>query len=80
MNIEQIRDYCLTKPGVTDSFPFDKSTLVFKVMNKMFALTGLEGDPPYVNLKCNPERVFELHKQHPEVTPAWHYNKFIISF
>jgi predicted DNA-binding protein (MmcQ/YjbR family) len=51
MNIEEIRDYCLAKPGVTEGFPFDEQTLVFKVMNKMFALSGLEGDPPYVNLK-----------------------------
>ena len=53
MNIEEIRDHCLAKPGVTEGFPFDETTLVFKVMNKMFALTGLEGDPPYVNLKCD---------------------------
>jgi len=42
MNIEEIRDYCLAKPAVTEGFPFDASTLVFKVMNKMYALTGLE--------------------------------------
>ena len=54
MHIEEIRDYCLAKPGVTEGFPFGEDVLVFKVMNKMFALTGLEGDPPYVNLKCDP--------------------------
>jgi len=46
MNIEEIRDHCLTKPGVTEGFPFDESTLVFKVMNKMFAHIGLETDSP----------------------------------
>ena len=44
MNIEEIREYCISKPAVTEGFPFDQTTLVFKVMNKMFALTGLEGD------------------------------------
>jgi predicted DNA-binding protein (MmcQ/YjbR family) len=56
MNIEEIRDYSLSKPGTSEDFPFGEDVLVFKVMNKMFALTGLDGVPPYVNLKCNPER------------------------
>jgi len=56
MNIESFREYCLAKPGVTESFPFDEHTLVFKVMNKMFALTGLERTPFAINLKCDPER------------------------
>lgn len=55
MNIEEFRDYCLEKKGVTESFPFDEHTLVFKVMEKMFALTGLERLPAQVNLKCDPE-------------------------
>lgn len=75
MNIEEIRDYCLAKPGVTEGFPFDETTLVFKVMNKMFALTGLEGDPPYVNLKCDPERAIGLREQFEAIQPGWHMNK-----
>ncbi len=75
MNIEEIRDYCLAKPGVTEGFPFDETTLVFKVMNKMFALTGLEGDPPYVNLKCDPDRAVELREQYEAIQPGWHMNK-----
>jgi len=75
MNIEEIRDYCLSKPAVTEGFPFDETTLVFKVMNKMFALTGLEGDPPYVNLKCDPERAIELRERYEAVQPGWHMNK-----
>jgi predicted DNA-binding protein (MmcQ/YjbR family) len=75
MNIEEIRDYCLAKPGVTEGFPFGQDVLVFKVMNKMFALTGLEGDPPYVNLKCDPERAIELREQFEEIKPGYHMNK-----
>ncbi len=55
MNIEIFRDYCLAKPGVTEGFPFDETTLVFKVMEKMFTLANLDGDLS-VNLKCDPEK------------------------
>ena len=75
MNIEEIREYCLAKPGVTEGFPFDETTLVFKVMNKMFALTGLDGDPPFVNLKCDPDRAIELRGQYEGIQPGWHMHK-----
>ena len=75
MNIEEIREYCLAKPGVTEGFPFDESTLVFKVMNKIYALVGLERVPPFINLKCDPERAIELREQHKAIQPGWHMNK-----
>jgi hypothetical protein len=78
MNIEEIRDHCLAKPAVTEGFPFGQDVLVFKVMNKMFALTGLEGDPPYVNLKCDPERAIELREQYEAIQPGWYMNKVIM--
>ncbi len=75
-NIESFRVYCLTKPGVEESFPFDQDTLVFKVMGKMFALTGLEAEDFKVNLKCNPERALELRAHYPdEILPGFHMNK-----
>lgn len=74
MNIEELREYCLMKKGVTESFPFDKTTLVFKVMNKIFALTDLE-DNLGVNLKCDPEKAIDLRERHPEVIPGYHMNK-----
>ena len=80
MNIEEIRDYCLAKPGVTEGFPFGEDVLVFKVMNKMFALTGLEGDPPYVNLKCDPERAIELREEYEDIRPGLHMNTVIMNF
>ncbi len=75
MNIEAFRDYCLAKKGVTEEFPFDKTTLVFKVMGKMFALTGLDRIPFSVNLKCDPDRAIELREYHPEITPGYHMSK-----
>jgi predicted DNA-binding protein (MmcQ/YjbR family) len=75
MNIEEFREYCLQKKGVTEEFPFDEVTLVFKVMGKMFALTGLD-DPEFnVNLKCDPELAVELREQYPSVKPGYHMNK-----
>ena len=66
MNIEDFRNYCLAKTGSEETFPFDQKTLVFKVMNKMFALTGLEHYASRVNLKCDPERSVELREEYPD--------------
>ncbi len=74
MNIEDIRNYCLLKKGVTEGFPFDEETLVFKVAGKMFALVDLEGDLS-INLKCDPEKAPELREQFPAVIPGYHMNK-----
>lgn len=75
MNIEEIREYCIAKKGVTESFPFDEVTLVFKVMNKMFALVGLDAVPPFINLKCDPERAIELREHYEDIQPGYHMNK-----
>jgi predicted DNA-binding protein (MmcQ/YjbR family) len=75
MNLESFRTYCLQKKGVTEGFPFDEDTLVFKVMGKMFALTGLENIPLSANLKCDPERALELRETYEAVQPGYHMNK-----
>ena len=75
MNVEEFRVYCLSKPLVTEEFPFDETTLVFKVAGKMFALTGLD-DPEFkVNLKCDPDRSVVLREEHESIRPGWHMNK-----
>lgn len=74
MNIETLRDYCLSKKGTTESFPFGEDTLVFKVMNKMYALTNLDGDLS-VNLKCDPEIAIGLREEYSFVVPGYHMNK-----
>ena len=74
MNIEEIRDYCLAKPGVTEDMPFGEDTLVFRVGEKLFLLTSLsQGDR--FNVKCDPEHAIELREQHTEVQPGYHMNK-----
>jgi predicted DNA-binding protein (MmcQ/YjbR family) len=74
MNIEDVRTYCLSKKGVTESFPFDDVTLVFKVFDKLFALTSLDKDLS-LNLKCDPEMAIQLRAEHPSVLPGYHMNK-----
>lgn len=74
MNIEDFRLYCLDKKGVTEAFPFDKNTLVFKVMGKMFALTDVQTFS-FINLKCDPEKAIELREQYDFVKPGYHMNK-----
>ncbi len=78
MQIDQLRDFCIQKKGVTEVFPFDEVTLVFKVMGKMFALVGLkkweEGNTS-INLKCDPEKAEELRGAYESVNPGYHMNK-----
>lgn len=75
MNSESIRDYCIAKPGVTESFPFDDVTLVFKVGGKMFALLSLDNQPTTLALKCDPERALQLREMFSAVRPGYHMNK-----
>ena len=74
MDIENLRDYCLSKKAVTEDFPFDEKTLVFRVGNKMFCLTNI--DKPFkINLKCDPEKAINLREEYDEITPGFHMNK-----
>jgi predicted DNA-binding protein (MmcQ/YjbR family) len=78
MNLETYYEYCLSKKGVTEHFPFDENTLVFKVGGKMFALSSLsqwEKDEPSVNLKCDPDRAQELRAQYDDIKPGYHMSK-----
>jgi predicted DNA-binding protein (MmcQ/YjbR family) len=78
MNLEAYYEYCLSKKGVTEHFPFDEDTLVFKVGGKMFALSSLkqwEKGEPSVNLKCDPERSEELRAEYDEIKPGYHMSK-----
>lgn len=74
MNIEELREYCIKKKGVTESFPFGEITLVFKVGGKIFLITSLD-EANFFNAKCNPERAIELREQFDEVKPGYHMNK-----
>ncbi len=75
MHIEEFREYCLSKKGVTESLPFNEDVLVFKVLNKMFALTSLSSEEFKVSLKCKPDKALELREEYESITPAFHMNK-----
>jgi predicted DNA-binding protein (MmcQ/YjbR family) len=74
MNIEFLREYCLSKKGVEETTPVGDDVLVYKVMGKMFALTSME-DPNSVNLKCDPGYAIELREQFSEIQPGYHMSK-----
>ena len=76
MNVEELRDYILQKPGVTEGFPFGADTLVFKVKDKIFLLVGLGASPLQFNVKCDPDKAIELRETYPDaVLPGYHMNK-----
>lgn len=74
MDIVEFRDYCISRPLVTEEFPFDNETLVFKVAGKMFALCNIENFKS-TNLKCDPEWALELREQYAQIKPGFHMNK-----
>jgi len=75
MDLEQFREYCLKKHGVTEGTPFGEDILVFKIGGKMFALAALDEVPSTVNLKCDPDLALELRDRYEQVRPGYHMNK-----
>jgi predicted DNA-binding protein (MmcQ/YjbR family) len=75
MNIEELRDYCLSKKGVEETLPFGPDNLVFKLMGKMFLLASLDESPLRFNVKCDPEKAISLREQYDCVLPGYHMSK-----
>jgi predicted DNA-binding protein (MmcQ/YjbR family) len=75
MNVETLREYCSLKKGATEDFPFGETTLVFKVMNKIFLLASLDASPLQFNAKCDPDKAIELRERYDAVQPGYHMNK-----
>lgn len=75
MNIEELREYCLSKKGVEESLPFGPDALVLKVMGKVFLITMLDQTPLKFNVKCDPEKAIELREQYTCVIPGYHMSK-----
>ena len=75
MNIEEFREYCIAKKGVTEELPFGSFSLVYKLMGKIFALTGLDSEIFTVNLKCEPDFAVTLRENYDYVLPGYHMNK-----
>jgi predicted DNA-binding protein (MmcQ/YjbR family) len=75
MSIDEIRAHCLSKKLVTEDLPFGEDTLVFRVADKIFLLTGLNAETVSINVKCDPERAINLRESHADVKPGYHMNK-----
>jgi predicted DNA-binding protein (MmcQ/YjbR family) len=75
MDLGQFREYCLRKSGATESTPFGKDVLVFKVTGKIFALAPLDEVPARANLKCDPDLALDLRDRYEQVRPGYHMNK-----
>ena len=75
MNIESLRDYCLSKPGAEETMPFGPDTLGYKVNNKIFLLVGLDSADLRFNVKCDPDKAIELRDEYACVLPGFHMNK-----
>lgn len=75
MNIEEFRDFSLSFNEVTEEFPFDNNTLVFKVMGKIFALCDVD-EFESINLKCDSKIAIQLREEYPDIVLAgYHMNK-----
>lgn len=74
MDIQDLREHCLSLPHTSEDMPFDDDVIVFRVHNKIFALTSFSKSSS-VNLKCDPERAIELRERFEAVTPGYHMNK-----
>ncbi|MCK5740869.1 MAG: MmcQ/YjbR family DNA-binding protein, partial [Chlorobi bacterium] len=75
MNLETFREFCLSLKDTSEDTPFDETTLVFRVNNRIFAITDLEDLPFRFNLKCDPERAIELREEYDCVIPGYHCSK-----
>lgn len=74
MDIETVREYCLGKKGTEECMPFDDTSLVIKVMGKMFILINLDGGNS-ICLKCDPGYALELRDTYNGIDGAFHFNK-----
>lgn len=76
MHIEELREYVIKKPSVTEGFPFGDTVIVFKVNSKVFLLVPLDTERLQFNVKCNPDKAIQLREEYPDcVLPGYHMNK-----
>jgi len=75
MDVEQLREYSLMKPGAEETLPFGPDNIVFKVDGKMFMLLSLDAQPTQFNVKCDPDKAAELREEYACVLPGYHMNK-----
>lgn len=72
MNVDEIRKYCLTFPGATETLQWGDA-LCFKIAGKMFAVLGL--DELRLSFKCDPETFAELIER-PDIQPSPYLGRY----
>jgi predicted DNA-binding protein (MmcQ/YjbR family) len=75
MDLEMLREYCLSKPGAEETQPFGPDNLVYKINGKVFLITNFDSNPLQFNVKCDPDKAIELREEHACVLPGYHMNK-----
>ena len=68
MDVERVRQICLSFPSVTEQIQWEH-VLLFKVGGKMFALAALEPGKVWLSFKASPESFAELTER-PGIIPA----------
>ena len=75
MNIEQVREYCLSLPHTTERSPFGPDTLAMEIGGRIFCLMTLDGQWNFYNIKVDPEYGIELCDRYASIKPGYHMNK-----
>ena len=75
MDIEQLHDYCLSLPHSSEGMPFGDVYIVYKVVDRVFAIMAPDGGEPRLSLKCDPDRAEDLRAAYPAIIPGYHLNK-----
>jgi predicted DNA-binding protein (MmcQ/YjbR family) len=75
MDLPDAIEHCLSKPHAVEATPFGPDVLVYKVADKLFALTQPDEFPARMNLKCDPERAALLREEYDSIVPGYHMNK-----
>ena len=74
MSIEDVREYCLSLPYVTEDMAFGEGHVLFRIFGKIFVCISLDRSE-YVTVKCEPVYALDLRDRYEEIEPAWHWSK-----
>jgi len=74
MNVDSIRQYCLSFPHATENLQWEDD-LCFKIGGKIFAILSLESVPPRLCFKCTAEKFAELCERE-DIVPAPYVGRY----
>ena len=74
MNVESVREYCLSLPLVSEDSAFGDDHLLFRLSGKIFACLSLDGNDR-IALKSDAAYAVRLRERYQAIEPAYHWNK-----